>query len=65
MKKNNLTLEEAFKELDKIVNKLDQDDNTIEEVIKLFKKGNDLSKICRDKLTKAESLVSKEFKKNR
>ena len=63
--KNNLTLEQAFAELEKIVTKLENNNNSIEEVIDLFKKGNELSEICKNKLHKAELLVSKTTKKNK
>ena len=65
MMKNNLTLEQAFAELEKIVTKLENNNNSIEEVIDLFKKGNELSEICKNKLHKAELLVSKTTKKNK
>ena len=64
MKKNNLTLEESFAKLDLIVKKLEDESNSIEQVIKLFKEGTDLSKICKDKLNKAELLLSSTIKKN-
>jgi len=65
MKKNNLTLEQAFAKLDEIVKKLESNNNTIEQVIDLFKRGSDLSEICKNKLNKAELLVSKTIKKNK
>jgi len=54
-----LDLEKAFDKLNNIVNQLENDKNSLDETIKLFKEGLELSKLCENKLKKAESLVSK------
>ena len=54
-----LDLEKAFNKLNNIVNQLENDKNSLDKTIKLFKEGLELSKLCENKLKKAESIVLK------
>lgn len=55
--------EEAIEELEKIVNQLESGELSLEESIKAFEKGIELSKLCRKKLEKAEDRVKKLLEK--
>ncbi len=46
--------EEALKELESIVMKLENDEITLEESVKLYEKGIELSKFCTEILEQAE-----------
>lgn len=46
-----MTFEMAMKELEAIVEKLEQGDVEIEKALEYYQKGMKLSKICTDKLT--------------
>ena len=48
-----LTFESSLKELEKIVKKLEEDNITLEDNIKLYQKGMELSKYCKDCLDKS------------
>lgn len=50
----NLTFEEAMKQLEDIVRRLEQGDVPLEESIDLYKKGMELSALCSTKLQDAE-----------
>ncbi len=49
----NMTFESSLKELEQIVKKLEEDSITLEENIKLYQKGMELSKYCKDCLDKS------------
>jgi exodeoxyribonuclease VII small subunit len=46
--------EESFSRLEKILEKLESDDCSLEETIKLYEEGLTLTKFCYDKLNNAE-----------
>lgn len=52
-----LTFEEALKELEAIVSRLESNDLSLEEAMELFKRGVSLSAYCNAKLEKAEGMV--------
>lgn len=55
VKKNeNMTFEEAMKELESIVSKLEEGDVPLEQAINYFQEGMALSKMCHEKLQKVE-----------
>ena len=60
----NKTYEEAYKELEAIVAKLQEDNIDIDESIALFKKGIELQKYCEEILSKAEQNVTKILNEN-
>lgn len=49
-----LTFEQAMKQLETVVGKLEEGDVPLEEAIKMFQEGMQLSKLCHDKLQKVE-----------
>lgn len=51
------TFEEAMKELEQVVAKLESGDVTLDESLKLFEKGIKLSGSCQKKLDEAERRV--------
>lgn len=56
--------EDAVKELDEIVSKLENGTVSLDESIKLFEKGTSLAAICSDKLKKAEQKITMLTKEN-
>lgn len=48
------SFEEALKELESIVKKLENDEITLEDSVKLYEKGLELSKFCSKILDQAE-----------
>lgn len=53
-----LTFEEAMKELEEIVEKLEAGDVPLEEAIAYYQKGIEYSKICNDKLQTVEKKMT-------
>ena len=58
LKTEDVSFEEAMKLLEDIVKKLEKGDSTLEESLKLFTDGMQLSKICSDKISAIESRIS-------
>lgn len=58
----NLTFEQALKELQNIVDKLETGEVTLEEAIEMYERGVKLSKYCIQKLTQAELRIKKIIK---
>lgn len=52
--KNDIPFEEAMKQLEEIVEGLEQGDVALEKAIDLYKRGIGLSKTCHDKLVSIE-----------
>lgn len=59
MNKEEKTFEEALKELEEIVNKLEEGDVPLEKAINYYQEGMELSKICNAKLTDVEKQMEK------
>lgn len=55
---NDLSFEEAINELEKTVNELEVEKLTLDESVKKFQKGMELSKYCNELLDKAEKDIS-------
>lgn len=55
----NITYSEAFEELKEIVDQLENDSISVDELTEKMKRATVLMKICRDKLTKTEEEVNK------
>ena len=53
-----LSFEEAINELEKTVNELEIEKLTLDESVKKFQKGMELSKYCNELLDKAEKDIS-------
>lgn len=58
------SFEEALRELESIVSKLESDDITLEDSVKLYEEGIKLSKICTEVLEKAETRIKKVNEEN-
>jgi len=59
-----LDFEEAIEQLEKTVDQLESGELSLEESIKAFEKGIELSKFCRNKLEKAENRVKQLLEKS-
>ncbi len=59
-----LNFEEALERLEKTVDQLESGELSLEESIKAFEDGIELSKLCRNKLEKAEDRVKKLLEKS-
>jgi len=53
------TFEQAMEELENIVDALEKGDLTLEQTIKKFERGMELSKFCSEKLTEVELKLKK------
>ncbi|KMJ60003.1 exodeoxyribonuclease VII small subunit [Bacillus sp. LL01] len=62
--KKEVTFEEAMKELENIVEKLEEGDVPLEEAISFYKEGMKLSKLCHDKLSHVEEEMEQILKEN-
>ncbi len=62
-KKKDFAFEEAFKNLEGIVNQLESGQETLEKSLELFEEGIKLSEICRTKLDNADQKIKKLIKK--
>lgn len=57
--KEKLSFEDAMRELEATVGKLETGEATLEELIKLYERGAELRKLCEDRLREAEERVEK------
>lgn len=55
----NITYTEAFKQLQEIVQQMENADISVDDLSENIKKATQLIKICKDKLTKTEEEVNK------
>ncbi len=62
-KKKDFAFEEAFKNLEKIVDQLESGQETLEKSLELFEEGIKLSEICRAKLDNADQKIKKLIKR--
>ncbi len=58
-KQEEITYTAAFEELKEIVDQLENDSISVDELTEKMKRATVLMKICRDKLTKTEEEVNK------
>jgi exodeoxyribonuclease VII small subunit len=58
----NQSFESLLKELEQVVKDLESKDITLDESVKKYQRGIELSKTCYEMLEKAEKLVVKEIK---
>lgn len=58
-RKKKLSFEDAMRELEATVGKLETGEATLEESIKLYERGAELRKLCEDRLREAEERVEK------
>ncbi len=59
-----INFEKAFKELEKITNRLESDKDGLEESLKLYKKGLNLCKICEESLKNAKLEIEYDGEEN-
>ncbi len=52
-----LSYEEAIKELENVLEKLEKNDSSLEETLEIFKKGMEIHKFCSETLSKTENQV--------
>lgn len=57
MANKEFTLEQAFKELENAISKLEKEDISLEDSFKTYEEGMKLVKICNDKISKVEKEV--------
>ena len=58
-KENSPTFEQALKRLEEIVEQLEQGDVPLDDAVKMYEEGIELSKACVEKLTQAELRLKK------
>ncbi|GAA0296430.1 exodeoxyribonuclease VII small subunit [Gracilibacillus halotolerans] len=61
---NDISFEEALEKLEDIVNKLEAGDVPLEQAIEYYAEGSKLSKLCHDKLTKADKQLKEIMNEN-
>ena len=54
-----MTLEEAFDQLDELIDKMEESDLPLEESFQLYKKGVSLVEVCNKKIEKVECDIRK------
>ena len=52
-----MTFEEAQKELEQIVQRLETGETPLDEALKLWQRGEELYRFCRDRLDRAEGKI--------
>lgn len=57
--KKNMSIETAFSEIEKRMEKLEKDDIELEEAFRLYQEGMELLKYCDDSIDKVEKKVMK------
>jgi len=55
--------EQAMKRLEEIVQQMEQEDLSLDDSLKIFEEGMELSKFCYEKLNQAEQMLKKIVKK--
>ena len=63
-KKSNINFEKTFAELEDLVNKIEEGDLSLEESLKCFERGMQLTKNCQQALSEAEQKVKILLEKN-
>jgi len=63
-KKKTTTLEESLNELEQLVSQLEQGDVSLEEALKAFERGVNLTRTCQQALQQAEQKVQVLLEKN-
>lgn len=61
---NEISFEEALEKLEEIVSKLEAGDVPLEKAIEYYAEGSKLSKLCHDKLTKADKQLKEIMNEN-
>ncbi|WP_058307490.1 exodeoxyribonuclease VII small subunit [Gracilibacillus massiliensis] len=61
-KNRELSFEEALEQLESIVNKMEEGEVPLEKAMEYYAEGSKLSKICHEKLTKADKQMKEILK---
>ncbi|WEG73845.1 exodeoxyribonuclease VII small subunit [Vagococcus intermedius] len=64
VKKTEMTFEESMSALEQIVRELEQGDVPLEKALEQFQTGIELSKVCQETLSKAETTLTKIMTEN-
>ena len=59
MEKNNMKYEDAVRQLENIVRKMENDELDVDQLSEQLKLAKTLVKLCKDKLTKADDEIKK------
>lgn len=59
MEKKNINYEEAVRQLEDIVSKMENDELDIDQLSAQLKRAKQLAKLCKDKLTKTDAEIRK------
>lgn len=59
MEETKISFEQAMARLNEIIKSLESEQTSLEESVKLFQEGIEMSKICNSKLTNIEDRVAK------
>ncbi len=59
MEKNNVKYEDAVRQLENIVRKMENDELDVDQLSEQLKLAKTLVKLCKDKLTKADDEIKK------
>ena len=62
MDKKNISYNQAIKEIEKIISKIENEDLEVDSLTEYVEKAADLIKICKDKLSKTEIEIEKIIK---
>ncbi len=55
--RDNVNFEYAVQTLEKIIDRLENGDETLDAMLRLYKEGSKLVEICKDKLSEAEKEI--------
>lgn len=56
-----MTFEQALKKLEEVVKKLEDKDLNLDDAVKLYNEGLELSKVCYEQLKQSEKLVAEKM----
>ena len=57
LQKEDLTLDEAFGQVEEVLNRLEAEDTTLENSFQMYQEGMRLLKICNDKIDRVEKQI--------
>lgn len=57
LQKEELTLDEAFGQVEEVLNRLEAEDTTLENSFQMYQEGMRLLKICNDKIDRVEKQI--------
>ncbi len=63
-----IKFEEALKKLENVVDKLENEDNELDDILNLYREGADLAEYCHNRIEKVENeieIISTKLKENK